>query len=600
LSPSTLTELYFTAIEQNRKPNAFLVKQDSAFRPVAAADFAARVERASLGLVSLGIVPGDRVALLSENRLEWAIADYAILCARAVTVPIYPTLLPHQIEYQLRNSGAKVAFASTKTQISKLASIQPALPDLAHLIAFDATPANTPHTMHIEDLTARGADVARTAPNRHRELGRAVLPDDLASIIYTSGTTGVPKGVMLSHRNITSNVTAMTEIMDFGPHDICLSFLPLSHILERMGGHFAMLHRGVTIAYAESVESVPVNLMEVRPTMLIGVPRLFEKLRSRVLAAVASSPPARRQLFNWALQVGWEAAELRMNGKQPGLPLKLKCELARRLVWKKVHARLGGRPRLLIAGGAPLPPDVARFFFSIGLTLLEGYGLTETSPVIAVNTKARTRIGTVGPPVPQTEVKIAPDGEILTRGPGVMMGYYRDEAATEEAINDDGWFHTGDIGKLDADGFLIITDRKKDLIITAGGKNIAPQPIESRIKESLYIAEAVMIADQRKFPVALIVPDFAALRAYAKQSGIDAASDSDLCQRAEIVDLVRSEVNRLSNEFAPYERVKKFALVDHEFSISTGELTPTMKLKRKVISEKYKPMIDALYDGLAG
>ncbi|HWN81307.1 MAG TPA: long-chain fatty acid--CoA ligase, partial [Candidatus Udaeobacter sp.] len=475
-----------------------------------------------------------------------------------------------------------------------------ALPDLAHLIAFDATPANTPHTMHIEDLTARGADVARTAPNRHRELGRAVLPDDLASIIYTSGTTGVPKGVMLSHRNITSNVTAMTEIMDFGPHDTCLSFLPLSHILERMGGHFAMLHRGVTIAYAESVESVPVNLMEVRPTMLIGVPRLFEKLRSRVLAAVASSPPARRQLFNWALQVGWEAAELRMNGKQPGLPLKLKCELARRLVWKKVHARLGGRPRLLIAGGAPLPPDVARFFFSIGLTLLEGYGLTETSPVIAVNTKARTRIGTVGPPVPQTEVKIAPDGEILTRGPGVMMGYYRDEAATEEAINDDGWFHTGDIGKLDADGFLIITDRKKDLIITAGGKNIAPQPIESRIKESLYIAEAVMIADQRKFPVALIVPDFAALRAYAKQSGIDAASDSDLCQRAEIVDLVRSEVNRLSNEFAPYERVKKFALVDHEFSISTGELTPTMKLKRKVISEKYKPMIDALYDGLAG
>jgi long-chain acyl-CoA synthetase len=597
LSPTTLTQLYFDAIAQHRKPNAFQVKQDGAYRDVSAAEFAARVERASLGLVALGIVPGDRVALLAENRLEWAIADYAILCARAVTVPIYPTLLPHQIEYQLQNSGAKIAFASTKAQIAKLTSIQPALPDLAHLVAFDPPPPSTPHTMHIDDLIARGADVARTAPERHRELGMAVDPEDLASIIYTSGTTGVPKGVMLSHRNIASNVAAMAAIMDFGPRDTCLSFLPLSHILERMGGHFAMLHRGVTIAYAESVESVPVNLLEARPTMVIGVPRLFEKMRSRVLMSVASAPAARQQLFQWALATGWEAAELRMSGKQPGFGLQVKCEVARRLVWKKIHARLGGRPRLLIAGGAPLSPDVARFFFSIGVTLLEGYGLTETSPVIAVNTKARTRIGTVGPPVPGTEVKIAPDGEVLTRGPGVMMGYYRDEAATEEAITRDGWFHTGDIGQLDADGFLSITDRKKDIIITAGGKNIAPQPIENRIKESPYIAEAVMVADQRKFPVALIVPDFAALRSHAEREGIAFTSDEDLCKQPEILDLVRSEVNRLSTEFAPYERIKKIALVDHEFSITTGELTPTMKLKRKVITEKYRPLIDALFDG---
>jgi long-chain acyl-CoA synthetase len=599
LSLSTLTQLYFDAIDQHRKPNAFQVRRDGVYRDVAAADFAAGVERASLGLVSLGIVPGDRVALLSENRLEWAIADFAILCARAVTVPIYPTLLPHQIEYQLQNSGAKIAFGSTTTQIAKLASIHPALPDLAHLIAFESTPANTPHTMHIEDLIARGADVARTAPGRHRELGLAVAPEDLASIIYTSGTTGVPKGVMLSHRNIAANVAAMTTIMDFGPRDTCLSFLPLSHILERMGGHFAMFHRGVTIAYAESVESVPTNLLEAHPTILIGVPRLFEKMRSRVLASVASGPAARQRFFQWALATGWEAAELRMQGKEPGLALRLKCEVAHRLVWRKIHARLGGRPRLLIAGGAPLSPDVARFFYSIGLTLLEGYGLTETSPVIAVNTRAATRIGTVGKPVPEAEVKIAPDGEILTRGPCVMMGYYRDEAATREAINADGWLHTGDIGQLDADGFLSITDRKKDLIITAGGKNIAPQPIESRIKESPYITEAVMIADQRKFPVALIVPDFAALRVHAEQQGITAESHADLCRHPDLVDLVRSEVNRLSAEFAPYERIKKFALVDHEFSVISGELTPTMKLKRKVITEKYKAMIDALYDGQA-
>jgi long-chain acyl-CoA synthetase len=305
LSLSTLTQLYFDAIDQHRKPNAFQVRRDGVYRDVAAADFAAGVERASLGLVSLGIVPGDRVALLSENRLEWAIADFAILCARAVTVPIYPTLLPHQIEYQLQNSGAKIA------------SIHPALPDLAHLIAFESTPANTPHTMHIEDLIARGADVARTAPGRHRELGLAVAPEDLASIIYTSGTTGVPKGVMLSHRNIAANVAAMTTIMDFGPRDTCLSFLPLSHILERMGGHFAMFHRGVTIAYAESVESVPTNLLEAHPTILIGVPRLFEKMRSRVLASVASGPAARQRFFQWALATGWEAAELRMQGKWP-------------------------------------------------------------------------------------------------------------------------------------------------------------------------------------------------------------------------------------------------------------------------------------------
>jgi len=366
-----------------------------------------------------------------------------------------------------------------------------------------------------------------------------------------------------------------------------------------MGGHFAMFHRGVTIAYAESVESVPTNLLEAHPTILIGVPRLFEKMRSRVLASVASGPAARQRFFQWALATGWEAAELRMQGKEPGLALRLKCEVAHRLVWRKIHARLGGRPRLLIAGGAPLSPDVARFFYSIGLTLLEGYGLTETSPVIAVNTRAATRIGTVGKPVPEAEVKIAPDGEILTRGPCVMMGYYRDEAATREAINADGWLHTGDIGQLDADGFLSITDRKKDLIITAGGKNIAPQPIESRIKESPYITEAVMIADQRKFPVALIVPDFAALRVHAEQQGITAESHADLCRHPDLVDLVRSEVNRLSAEFAPYERIKKFALVDHEFSVISGELTPTMKLKRKVITEKYKAMIDALYDGQA-
>ncbi len=595
---TTLTQLYFDAIDRHRKPDAFRVKRGGAYASVSHAEFARQVERASLGLVSLGIVPGDRVALLAENRLEWALADYAILCARGVTVPIYPTLLPHQIEYQLRNSGAKIAFASTSHQVAKITSIQPGLPDLAHTVAFDAVPTNTPHTMHLENLIQRGEDIVRTAPGRHRELAGSTEPDDLATIIYTSGTTGVPKGVMLTHRNLTSNVEAIVKVLDFGPDDTCLSFLPLSHVLERMGGHFAMLHRGVTIAYAESIEAVPINLPEARPTMLVGVPRLFEKMASRVMAAVASAPPARQRLFRWALATGWEAAEQRLAGRTPGPALKLRCALARRLVWKKIHARLGGRSRLLFSGGAPLSPEVARFFYSLGFTLLEGYGLTETSPVIAFNTPAHTRLGSVGKPIPGVEVRIAADGEIETRGPNLMLGYYKDELATREAMTADGWFLTGDIGTLDKDGYLSITDRKKDLLKTAGGKFIAPQPIENRLKSSTFIAEAVMIADLRKFPVALIVPDFAALKAHADVAGIQADGPADLCRNPQIIDLVKEEVTRLSAEFAPFERAKKFALVEQEFTVATGELTPTMKIKRKVIAEKYKQLIDSLYDGL--
>jgi long-chain acyl-CoA synthetase len=412
---TTLNHLYFDAIERHWKPDAFQVKRDDRYEDVSHEEFARRVERASLGLMALGISPGDRVCLLSENRLEWAVADFAILCARAINVPIYPTLLPHQIEYQLKNSGAKILFVSTPAQLEKLDDIRKALPDLAHVVAFDPPLRDTPQTMSLESLLRRGEDFARTSPARHRQVALSAGPEEKASIIYTSGTTGLPKGVMLSHGNITSNVKAMTEVLDFGPYDVALSFLPLSHILERMGGQFAMFHRGVTIAYAESVEQVPANLLEVKPTMMIGVPRLYEKMHARVMAAVEAAPPARKKLFRWALEIGWKMAERRFAGRSRGPLLRLQATLAKRLVWTKIHARLGGRPRLLIAGGAPLPPAIARFFYSAGLTLLEGYGLTETSPVIAVNSPARTRLGTVGQPAPGIEVRIAPDGEIGRR-----------------------------------------------------------------------------------------------------------------------------------------------------------------------------------------
>ncbi len=595
--PLTLNHLVFEAVDRLRKPDAFRAKRDGRWVDVSHAEFARQVERVSLGLLSLGIGPGDRVGILSENRVEWAVADVAILCARAVTVPVFPTMLPHQMEYQLKNSGLKVLFASTPNQLEKIAKIRSGLPDLAHVIPFEAPLGDAPHTITLEGLMARGDDFARTAPGRHRELALSARPDDLASIIYTSGTTGVPKGVMLSHGNILSNVLSMVEIMDVSTRDSCLSFLPLSHILERMGGQFVMIHAGSTINYAESVEKVPVNLPEVKPTMIVGVPRLYEKAYTRIMTMVEKLPPARKKLIHWALDVGWKAAERRLAHRAIDPLLAIQCAAADRLVWKKVRERFGGRVRLPITGGAPLPVAVARFFHSCGVPVLEGYGLTETSPVIAVNTVNHTRLGTVGKPVPGIEVRIAADGEILTRGPHVMRGYWRDEIATREVIDDEGWFHTGDIGHLDADGFLSITDRKKDIIISATGKNISPAPIENRIKQSPLVSEVIMIADQRKFPTALIVPDFAALRAEAETMRIAAGDDAQLTRDPRLIARVKADVDRVMKDVASHERIKRITLIDHEFTVAGGELTPTLKLKRKAISDKFKAVIDAMYEG---
>lgn len=594
---TTLNHLVFAAVARHGKPDAFRIKRDRRWVDVSHAEFARQVERLSLGLLSLGIAPGDRVGILSENRLEWAIADVAILTTRGVTVPVFPTLLPHQMEFQLKNSGMKVLFVSTAAQLEKVEKIRDQLPDLAHVVPFELPVRDVPHTITFEGLMARGDDFGRTAPGRHRELALSAQPDDLATIIYTSGTTGVPKGVMLSHGNILSNVRALVEIMDFGPRDVCLSFLPLSHVLERTGGQFAMLHQGATIAYAESVETVVANLPEIRPTMLVGVPRLYEKAHSRMMAMLEKMPERRRKLFRWALAVGWRATERRMAGRPTDPLLALQCVVAERLVWRKVQARFGGRARLLITGGAPLPRPVARFFHSCGLHVLEGYGLTETSPVIAVNTVRHLRLGTVGKPIPGIEVRLAADGEILTRGPHVMRGYWRDELATREVIDADGWFHTGDIGVIDEEGFLSITDRKKDIIISATGKNISPAPIENRIKQSPLVSEVIMIADQRKFPTALIVPDFTALRAEAERLGVSAAEDTTLCRDPRLIARVKAEVDQAAREFAPHERIKRIALIDHDFSVAEGELTPTLKLKRKAISDKFKAVIDAMYEG---
>jgi long-chain acyl-CoA synthetase len=427
-----------------------------------------------------------------------------------------------------------------------------------------------------------------------------VAPENLATLIYTSGTTGDPKGVMLTHDNIVSNVHgALAAFGDFGPRDVALSFLPLCHIFERMGGHYLMLQQGVTIAYAESVEKVPANMVEVRPTLMLSVPRLYEKMYARVREKVAADSALKQRIFRWALGVGRQVFHGRVEHRNPGLGLRARHALADRLVFAKIRERTGGRLRLFVSGGAPLAREIGEFFGAVGLIILEGYGLTETSPVIAVNRPDRMKPGSVGPPLQNVEVNIAEDGEILTRGPHVMQGYYHKPEATAEAIDRDRWFHTGDVGIIDAEGFLVITDRKKDIIVTSGGKKIAPQPIENVLKTNPLIGEIVMIGNKRNFPSALIVPNFDNLQKWARAHGVTAASAEDLVRDPRVVALYDQTIKDLTKDLAQFERIKKVALLPREFTLEAGELTPTLKVKRRVVEQKYKDVIDQLYEGAA-
>ncbi|HEV2105230.1 MAG TPA: long-chain fatty acid--CoA ligase, partial [Candidatus Eisenbacteria bacterium] len=442
--------------------------------------------------------------------------------------------------------------------------------------------------------TAAGAARRAAAPGAFRALADAVRPEDPATIIYTSGTTGEPKGAMLSHANIASNVEACLQVVRLLPTDSCLSFLPLCHIFERMAGLYAMLEAGATIAYARSLDTVAADALEVRPTILNGVPRFYEKVYARVLENVSTQPALRKSLFHWGLGAGVAVARARFEGRRPGAWALLQARLADALVAAKVRARVGGRLRVCISGGAPLGAKVLEFFYAMGIPVLEGYGLTETSPVICLNPPGRARPASVGPAVPGVEVRIAPDGEILTRGPHVMQGYFHNDAATRVAITD-GWFHTGDVGRLDAEGYLFITDRLKDLLVTAGGKKVAPQPLEAKLKTSKWISEAVMLGDRRPYCVALLVPNFQRLETEARARGWAAASLPELLRRPEVRALYGAEVERVNAGLAPFETIKKFELLDRELSADAGELTPTLKVRRRIVAERFAGIIEGLY-----
>ena len=591
--PGTLTALFFETLEKFNRPDAYQVRRDGAYHPISHRETLDRVRQLSLGLVALGLQPGDRVAILSENRPEWAFIDWACLTGGMTDVPVYPSLPADQVRHILRNSGARAIFVSSTAQAAKIAQIRAETPDLAHVVSFDENcQADADRVLGDVLAMGRAADTPDAAGQWKRR-ALAVQPDDLATLIYTSGTTGLPKGVMLSHDNIYSNVCAGRTRIPFTGDDVALSFLPLCHIFERMGDYLFWA-TGTSIAYAESTDSVPENLTEVRPTFCMSVPRLYEKMYARVLENALAGGPLKKRVFLWARAVADHWADESLAGRTPRGALAWKYAIAQRLVFRRLKERTGGRLRFFVSGGAPLAPEIAKFFYAAGLVILEGYGLTETSPVICVNTPEAFRLGTVGRPVDGVEVTIASDGEIMTRGPHVMRGYYDDPEATREAIDDDGWFRSGDVGVLE-DGFLRITDRKKDIIVTAGGKNVAPQPIENRVRTNKYVSQAVMIGDKRKFPVMLIVPNFAQLEQWAGYKNIIWTERPQLLEMPLVRAKMEKEVRNELAGLASFETPKKIALLTEDFSIERGELTPTLKVKRRVIDRDYTKVIDALY-----
>jgi long-chain acyl-CoA synthetase len=590
---TTLSRLFLHTCRTYPKPELLKAKVDGLWRALSTSEFEQKVRRLSLGLRALGLRPGDKAALLAESGPHWVIADFAILCAGGITVPIFPTLPVEQVRYILDDSEAKFVLSAGGVLGEKIAAVRPHLANLKQAVLL--TGGSVEDGLPIDEVMAMGSKAEADDPGAFERNALAVGASDLASLIYTSGTTGRPKGVMLTHGNFVSNILSLDSVVPYDETDIHLSFLPLSHVLERTGS-FLFLYKGGTIAFCENVASVAENLLEVKPTKMIGVPRLFEKIYARIMDQVLSGSTLKRAIFFWAVRTGKRAASYDAKGQPLPKGLALRRHLARKLVFDKILARTGGRVRFFISGGAALAPDITGFFDALGLIILPGYGLTETSPVLTGNTLRDRRLGTVGKAIPGVSLRIAEDGEILARGPNIMRGYYKDEEATRKVMAD-GWFHTGDIGRLDGDGFLTITDRKKDVIVTSGGKNVAPQPIETLILATPYIQNIVVIGAERKFIAALVVPDFARLEVYARSRGLDFRDRSELCRRDEIVAFLMSEIDGATPDLAPYEKIKKIAILDHDFDIEANEITPTLKIKRNIVEHKYKAVIDSLYGG---
>lgn len=598
---STISEMLdrITTKYANEQRPMLMHKVDKRYRGISFTEYRRKVELFALGLASLGVIEDDKVAIISENRPEWIVADMAIVTLGAVDVPIYPTLTPKQIEYIFNDAGIKIAIVSNSLQLNKVLKILSEVKTLQRIILMnEKSEQEDGKVLGYPEVYSLGEEYEKTHPTYFREHLAKAKPDDLLTIIYTSGTTGNPKGVMLTHYNLVSNIKASASVIPFTDADTLLSFLPLCHSFERMAGYYTAIACGATVAYAESVETVRDNLLEVHPTVVTTVPRLFERIYTRMMKQVDSSPPARQRFFHWAVNVGRQYARARKAGLVSPF-LKMQHTLADKLVFSKLKQRTGGRIRFFVSGGAALSKELGEFFEAVGINIIEGYGLTETSPVLTANRVDDYKFGTVGKPIPGVEIKIAEDGEILAKGPNIMIGYYNNPQATAEVIDEDGWFHTGDVGMFDHQGHLMITDRKKHLFVSSGGKNIAPQPIESLFLQSKYIDQFVLIGDGRMFLSALIVPEFENLKDYAQSVGISFSQDSDLTQLDEIRKLYEKEIQGLQKDLPTYERVRRFELLPEQLTVESGEITPTMKVKRKVVEQKYATLIEKMYQDIS-
>lgn len=592
----TIGEMFFNRVKKFQSHVALKFKQEGSWHDITWEEFGNKVENLAHGLLSLGIKPGDRVAILSENRPEWAISDLGIISIQGINVPIYHTNRAQQIEFVMQDSASKIIIVSTMALLKEVLTIKDNLHQLEQIVLIDYQGAlDIPQEIiSFQALLDLGDNYKKEHPSRLQELIKEANPDDTVSFVYTSGTTGNPKGVMLSHDNFLSNVRGSLKVVQIYPQEVALSFLPLSHVLERLVGYYLAVYQGCTIAYAEGVNEVVSNMAEVKPHLVVSVPRLYEKMYAGIFNAINEGSNFKRKMFLWSVEVGKEWFYTHLNKKTPSLSLRLKHFIANKLVFSKVGAITGGRLRIFVSGGAALAKDINEFFHAIGLTILEGYGLTETSPVLTVNSFEKLRLGSVGQPIPEVSIKIAKDGEILAQGPNITKGYYNRPEDTE-AIFQDGWFCTGDIGYIDEDGFLFITDRKKDIIVTSGGKNVAPQNIESLLGTDQFISQSVVFGDNQKYLAALIIPDFEALIAYAKENKIDFDNRQVLVEYPQVVELYHNRIMDLIRDMPPYEQIKKFALLAEEFSTDTGELTPTLKVKRKFVEEKYKDIITSLF-----
>jgi long-chain acyl-CoA synthetase len=555
-------------------------------------------ENLALGLASLGVKREDKVAIIAENRPEWYYSDLAILSLGAVDVPLYPVSTSDSIEYMINNSESVGVILSTKFQLNKVLKIRSKCKSLKFIIIMNNDGPKDEKEVHTFEQTLDRGKLYKQEHSQHLQTQiELAKEDDLCTIIYTSGTTGEPKGVMLSHKNILSNVKAACEVVQVTDKDTFLSFLPLSHIFERMAGYYLAFSCGSTVAFAEGIEKIAMNMGEIKPTVMTGVPRLFERMYNKIRRNVEKQPEKKQKIFDWAITVGQEFAEHKRSDESIPLTLNVKHKLAEKLVFAKLRNVTGGNLRFFISGGAALARELGVFFEAVGILILEGYGLTESSPVIAVNRENDYKFGSVGKPTPGVEVKIAKDGEILAYGPNIMKGYFKKKKETAEIIKD-GWLHTGDIGVFDAEGFLLITDRKKSLFKTSGGKYIAPTPIENLFLGSKYIDQFIIIGDKRMFISALIVPDFEALKEYADAHRISYSTNEDLVKMKQIDEMMQKEFGEFQKKLASYEKVRKFTLLSQPFTIEAGEMTPSLKLKRNVIEARYTDLIEDMYKGL--